>query len=60
MSSPDYTNLMILKSTLERIAPAREKLEEELKKATGIRVRVTNSMLVDTLIDRYMKGEKKS
>jgi hypothetical protein len=60
MSRPEYTNLMILKTTLERIAPARKKLEEELKKATGVRVRVTNSMLVDTLVDRYMKGERKS
>jgi hypothetical protein len=58
MSTPDYTNLMILKTTLERIAPARKKLEEELKKATGMRVRVTNSMLVDTLVDRYMKEKK--
>jgi hypothetical protein len=58
MSTIEYTNLMILKATLERVAPARKKLEEELKKVTGVRVRVTNSMLVDTLVERYMKEKK--
>jgi hypothetical protein len=60
MSTPEYTNLMILKTTHAKIKPACEKLSEELYKATGIRTKITQSTLVSMLVERYMKGEKKS
>lgn len=49
-----YTNVAVLKETRAKLAPACDKLAEEMYKRTGHRVKVTLSMLLEEFALRYM------
>jgi len=57
--APPYTNIQILKTSLEKIDRIQRILSDEIKKNTGHRLNVTRSIAVEEAIKFYLKENSK-
>jgi len=50
-------NVQCKKATIPKMDRAMRKYSDEIKKATGYRVRVTYGMVLEKIVDEYLKGD---